>query len=369
MLNASDKKRIVVAFVAMAKPGIAPSQRFRYEAILPFLDNNLFTFQHFYYYSHSDWKIIYGTGSTFRKSLSVVKGFFRRWFQLPLILRAGIVFLHRDFLPFGPPVFEFIITRIFGKKLIFDFDDAIWIAPIAKKNKLLGWIRFPQKVKYICSWASCVAVGNQYLAEYAGKYNSNFIIIPTVVDTDTVHNKVQEQSSESIKIGWTGTFTNFMYLKMIEPVIVRLQSEGLIDDFIVISNRIPNLNIEKISYIPWNKESEIEDLLMFQIGVMPLVDDEFSRGKCAFKAIQYMALGISTVASPVGANTVLLASKEHGFLAETEQEWYETLKMLILNEDLRLEIGRRAREHIRSYYSAKSQSDVFKKMLLNVANL
>jgi glycosyltransferase involved in cell wall biosynthesis len=150
-----------------------------------------------------------------------------------------------------------------------------------------------------------VSVGNSFLADYARKYNRNTVIIPTVVNTDTVHGRLQDQSTSKPVIGWTGTFSTLKYLDIILPSLQRLQDKFDFV-FIVIANKDPKLPLKNYRFIAWNKETESEDLLKLHIGLMPLYDDDLSRGKCGFKAIQYMALGIPAVVSPVGVNTAIV---------------------------------------------------------------
>ncbi|MBK8300798.1 MAG: glycosyltransferase [Chitinophagaceae bacterium] len=145
------------------------------------------------------------------------------------------------------------------------------------------------------------------------------------MNTETVHNKVQKQESASPAVGWTGSFSTLMYLDIIVPVLRKLQEE--IDfTFYVIADKDPGLALKNYKFIPWNKETEAEDLLNFHIGVMPLTDDEITRGKCGFKAIQYMALGMPALVSPVGVNVEIVSHSNDGFICNNLTEWEENLR-------------------------------------------
>ena len=161
-------------------------------------------------------------------------------------------------------------------------------------------------------------------------------------------------------IGWTGTHTTLRHLDLVWPVLAQLQQDGYDFEFRVISNAPPPPQpLQNVHYLPWRKETEIADLGQFHIGLMPLVDDPWARGKCAFKALQYMSLGMPALVSPVGMNTEVVQDGYNGFVCATGEQWYEALAALLTNKDLRAQQGTAARRTIEEHYSVRSNRENF----------
>ena len=304
------------------------------------------------------WKVIYREGFMFAKILGTIKGFVKRMALLLSIHKYTFVFIHREATPFGPPLFEWMTSKIFRKRIIYDFDDAIWKRDYSNANRLAAWLKQPGKVKKICGWSFIVSAGNRYLSDYAREVNSNVIINPTIVDTDNYHNKTKDQQSRPVNIGWTGTQTTIKYLSPLIPMLESLHEQHQFVLY-VICNEDPNWDKEWITFVPWSKKSEIADLLQFHIGLMPLPDDEWANGKCGFKAIQYMALGIVPVASAVGVNSQLITHNSNGLLIRNEADWLVMLASLLNDEELRNRLAVTARAHIENSYSVAASKEVF----------
>jgi len=292
----------------------------------------------------------------------VVKGCFQRLLLLLKVSRFDFVFIHREAAPVGPPVIEWVIGCIFKKKIVYDFDDAIWMTDKHQENPLEKMIRWRSKVKSICRWSYQVSCGNQFLCDYALQFNKNVILNPTTIDTLAVHQRsryAEVKNNEKITIGWTGSHSTVKYLKRLEHVFQHLQKQFPHFQLLVIGNTEPGLNLPSLIYKPWSVASEIKDLLTVDIGIMPLPDDEWSKGKCGFKALQYMALEIPAVASPVGVNSTIISDKVNGFLCSSDQEWIETLELLMLDAGLRSRIGKEGRKTVEARYSVVSNTSNF----------
>ena len=193
-------------------------------------------------------------------------------------------------------------------------------------------------------------------------FNQNVCIIPTVVDTENVHTFQKQRVKKNRKIvGWTGTFSNFNNFSLVLPAIKRIQNEFNIQ-FFIIADKDPKLIELEYHYIPWNKKTEINDLRKLDIGIMPLLDGEVQRGKCGFKAIQYMAIGIPPVISPVGVNTEIVKDGENGFLAQSSDDWYIKIKILLENNEIYNSISLKARKTIEGEYSVNSSLPLFMKL-------
>ena len=271
--------------------------------------------------------------------------------------RYDFVLVHRETTPIGPPIFEWLISKVLKKKIIFDFDDAIWMND-GHDSVISWWLKSRWKIQKICQWSWKVSAGNEFLADYARRYCRQVEVIPTVVDTEVHKNsKFKIQNSKPI-IGWTGSHSTLFYLDSIIPIIQELQKDYDFE-FMVIANKNPELPLKKFRFTKWCKESEIDDLEQIDIGIMPLEDTEWAKGKCGFKLIQYGALEIPSVASPVGVNRQIIEHGVNGFLAETAMEWKESLRNLLEDEHLRKKIGKAARTKIENDYSVRAYQNSF----------
>jgi glycosyltransferase involved in cell wall biosynthesis len=337
----------------------APSQRFRVELFFPVLQQHNLPFTIKTFLDEATWQVLYKSGSPLQKVWGVVKGFLRRTKHVLLdVPRYDYIFIHREASPVGPPVFEFIITKIWRKKIIYDFDDAIWIPNTTQENRVVSWVKAFWKIKYICRWSYKVVAGNEFLAAFARQNNKQVALIPTCVDTGSHHNKLKEQHTEKIVVGWTGSHSTMKFLDPIVEVLNRLVEDFNID-VVIISNKAPQFELQNLNYLPWKEATEVEDLLKINIGVMPLEADPWCEGKCGFKLIQYMALGIPAVASPIGVNKQIVDQGINGFLCTTQQEWYKAITTLIQQEDMRIRMGKLGQEKIQAIYSIQANAGAF----------
>ncbi|MDQ2793868.1 MAG: glycosyltransferase family 4 protein [Bacteroidota bacterium] len=349
-----------ILFLIPYPPGRAPSQRFRFEQYLEALRAAGHRYRLAPFLSVATWNILYKPGQAGAKALGIMGGFVRRLGLLFQVPKYDFVFVHREAAPIGPPVFEWFISRVLGKRIIYDFDDAIWLANTSEANKMAAGVKWHHKVADICRWAYRNSCGNTYLAAYARQFNPQAIVNPTTIDTVHLHNQVRDQSAPGrLVIGWTGTHSTLKYLNQLVPVLARLENEGLDFELRVISNQPPNLPLRSLVFIPWRKETEIADLLGFHVGLMPLEDDLWAKGKCAFKALQYMALGIPPLVSPVGMNTEVVQPGHNGYVCATPAEWEASLRQLLADAALRQHLGRAARATIEARYSVVANTPNF----------
>jgi glycosyltransferase involved in cell wall biosynthesis len=351
-------KKPRIYFITAAPLGVSPSQRFRFEHYLPYLDEKGYRYKVSPYLSMKNRDVLYKSPSVMRKVMAVIRGYTRRIRDVFRVIPYDYVYIHREATPVGPPIFEWIFARLLRKKVVYDFDDAIWVPTMSEHNRKFRFARSFSKIGRICRWAWLVTVGNKFLAQYASQFNKNVKVIPTVVNTETVHGTLQDHDTGKPQVGWTGSFTTLPYLDMVIPVLKRLQ-ERYDFTFVVIADRDPKPDLKNYLFVPWSSKTETEDLLRFHIGLMPLTDTEISRGKCGFKAIQYMALGIPPVVSPVGVNTEIVQHRVNGFVCGTESEWEDALAGLLNDVALRKQIGREARKKIEDHYSIHSTKDLF----------
>lgn len=345
--NISKKK---VAFICPYPEDTAPGQRFRVELFYDYIKEYV-DFEAFHFLDLNTHKVLYKKGNLLKKIFGVFKGFINRFLSLPSLKKYDYIFIFRESSPLGPPIFEFILSKIMGKKLIYDFDDAIWMDNTTKENWISGFLKYHSKVRMICSWSHVVSVGNSYLANYAKQHSKNVAIIPTVVDTVKTHYKRNTtRESKKINVGWTGSHSSLILLPPMIPILQRLQ-EKYDFNFVLIADKDPKLPLKNYQFYRWSPETEIIDLDRIDIGMMPLQYNEWCKGKCGFKAIQYMALSIPAVVSKFGVNTEIVDHNVNGFLSDSLEDWEVYLEELIKNPKLRKTFGEKAKEKIENNYS------------------
>jgi glycosyltransferase involved in cell wall biosynthesis len=276
------------------------------------------------------------------------------------LISYDYIFIHREITPIGPPFFEWLIAKVFRKKIIYDFDDAIWTTDRVDESWLLRSLKWRNKVKFICKNSDKVSCGNEYLAAFAKQFNTHVIYNPTTIDTSHLHNlEFIKKRNKSLTIGWTGSHSTLKYLRDLEPVLQQIEIQFPHVQFAVIADQPIALKLKSLQFIPWSIKSEINDLYQIDIGVMPLPDDEWSKGKCGFKALQFMALQIPVVASPIGVNVKIIDHGVDGFLASTQHEWIHFLTQLIEDNQLQMTIGANGREKVLNGYSVNSNVQNF----------
>ncbi len=361
-----DKKKRILFVIPLYKDR-SPSQRFRFEQYINFLEQNGFVCAFSNLISPKTNKIFYAKGKFLQKTLLLVKFL---WIRLKDMLASSgydLIFVQREAIFIGSVFFE----KQFAKrsKLIFDFDDAIWLPNVSTANKNLEWLKNYKKTGIIIAMARYVIAGNNYLFEYAHKINPNVILIPTTVDTE-LFNKFNYNTTENsqVCIGWSGSQTTIKHFFDIIPVLRILKKKyGKKIKFKLIGDEDFFDEELELKGTKWSPDDEVEELLELDIGIMPLPDDKWAKGKCGLKGLTYMALEIPTIMSPVGVNTEIIQDGENGFLADTEQEWIKKISLLIENPELREKLGKAGRKTVVEKYSVESNKqkylDVFHAVL------
>jgi glycosyltransferase involved in cell wall biosynthesis len=338
----------------------APSQRFRVENLLPLLDEAGIEYTLRPFMDEATWNVLYQGGSALQKARGILKGFRQRWYT---VLREAKhydwVFIHREAAPLGPPLLERYLKQVLGKKIVYDFDDAIWIPNTSAENRMAARLKAFWKVPRICRWSHTITAGNDFLCAFARQNTGGKVVrMPTVVDTDRRYNRLKEHKPGKPVVGWTGSHSTLKYLDDILPVIRALQDE-LDFTFLVIADKEPALDLKDWRFVPWNTQTEIEDLLRIDIGLMPLTPDLWSEGKCGFKLIQYLSLGIPALASPVGVNGAIVTEGENGYLCLDDAAWKAGLGRLVADAGLRSRMGLAGREKMVAGYSIRAIRDSF----------
>jgi len=213
-----------------------------------------------------------------------------------------------------------------------------------------------QKIDSVMRHAAIVIAGNNYLAERAYRAGANRVeIIPTVVDTERYQPK-QKAVGEVPIVGWIGTPQTSRYLKPLLPVFESLKNEMPVR-FVAVGANPEDFEGTPVEAWPWSEESEVASVQQFDIGIMPLVDSPWERGKCGYKLIQYMACGVPVVASPVGVNCEIVVSDKNGLFADSAGEWDKALRTLInVDSEVRKRMGGAGRARVEEWYSVHAQA-------------
>jgi len=290
---------------------------------------------------------------------SILKGYIKRILVLFKIKKYNVVIIEKELFPYFPSLFEYLLRKL-SVKFITDYDDAIFHNYDLNKN-LVVKLLFKNKIENVMKFSTCVIAGNSYLAKKAKISKSKRIeVIPTVIDlqryekTSTNH-KVKKPTV----IGWIGTPTTFVYLVSLTNVLKEILH--LYDVEIHIIGVKGDLGISNgVRYIDWKESTEVENILNFDIGIMPLKDSNWERGKCSYKLIQYMACKLPIIASPVGMNLEVIENNVNGFLAKTDEEWVESFKTYLESPDLRKEHGENGYKLVKKKYCIQR---TYKKMI------
>jgi glycosyltransferase involved in cell wall biosynthesis len=330
-----------------------PAQRFRIEQWEPWLRESGVSIEYASFESQELSKIIHQRGRYPQKIWQVLAGMLRRIQLATRIADYDLIYLFRESALIGPAWFE-RWARLKRVPMVFDFDDAVWVSAPSLANGWLSALKMPGKTRTSCRLATYVMAGNPYLAEYASRVNPHTTVVPTTIELKKYTLATQNDGS-TVVIGWSGSFSTVPYLDALKPVLQELNKT---EQFRLRVIGTPQYEVSGVTVdsLPWIAKSEVEDLRPMDIGVMPLADDEFSRGKCGLKALQYMALGIPPVVSPVGVNSEIIQDGVNGFLANTPEEWKSKLTLLLRDPALRRRLGAAARKTVEANYSAAVQS-------------
>ena len=351
-MDFKQKHTSVILFACLHRPDRSPSQRYRFEQYIQYLEEKGYPSSFSYLLNEHDDAIFYVPGHYFGKLLILLKAVSKRFAEVFFKKLPPLVFVQRESFMLGSAFFEKRFAR--RSRLIFDFDDSIWLQQVSEGNKKLAFLKNAGKTKEIIRAAHLVIAGNEYLASYAKNYNPRVIIIPSTIDTDK-YVKKEITAKENIVIGWSGSFSTIAHFESaVEALQVLKNKYGSRLSFMVIGD--PAYHNEQLSIkgLPWSAATEVEDLHRFDIGIMPLPDDEWTRGKCGMKGLQYMAAGIPTVMSPVGVNKEIIRDGENGFLAKSTEEWIEKLSRLIESLELRKKFSINGRETVEIKYSVEA---------------
>lgn len=264
---------------------------------------------------------------------------------------ADVIFLQKKLFS----LIELKLIMYFRKPLIFDMDDVVFYEHPLYANTKKGKRKIQESKKRfnaILKSANTIIVGNETLAKDIEQFGKKTEILPTPVNTYLFHPN-EKTDGENLIVGWIGTSRNLYYFDLIKSPLQKIAVDFPSFRLHLICDKPKEILGVPIVNIKWSKQNEISELQKCTIGIMPLTDDIYSRGKCGFKLLQYMSLGMSTVSSPIGMNSKIVSHGKDGFLANSELEWEEMLRKLLQSQSLRHSIGKAARQKVLQHYSLK----------------
>ena len=329
--------------------------RFRIAQFIPYLEANGFEVTLSSLFTPDFFRFVYKPGHRLRKAVTFAGLSMRRLGSLKSVSRFDLIFIYREMFPIGPALVERLLAMRGGPPIVFDFDDAIFLPSVSDANRFIAALKQPSKIRSIIRCADHVVAGNEFLADYARRFNPAVTMIPTCVDTNVFVPSARRPGNGSSPsdpvIGWIGSPTTGGYIRSLSTVLQRvrerhrfvLRVSGAGDRF-----DIPGV---EIANEPWTLDREVHLFNTCDIGVYPLADDEWSKGKCGFKAIEFMACGVPVIAAAVGVNREIIKDGVNGFLASSEGEWVEKLGRLLVDSALRQRFAEAGRRTIEARYS------------------
>lgn len=299
-------------------------------------------------------RCIYGNGRLSRFYL--LKKYIMRLYKLLMVWQYDVIWLEKELFPYAPSFVESIIFKLLRKRVVVDYDDAVFHNYDLSPNRFVRKI-LSSKIDKVMKVSSHVVVGNNYLASRSR--NANTTIVPTVIDHSKYDLKVRDKCTCEVRIGWIGTPYTQKYLVELANVLDGISSRHnfslvLIGADSSIKKYFKKTNLELNE---WQYESEIEQLNSIDIGIMPIPDEPFENGKCGYKLIQYLGVGKPVIGSNVGVNKKIIQDCNAGFLVGNLSEWEFRLTQLIEDENLRLKLSANAKKNIKRLYSIESQAD------------
>ncbi len=351
----SKKVLILVAH----RKGRSPSQRYRFEQYLPFLESKGYTFEWSNLLDAKADRDFYAAGGALRKVGILLSHVWQRMRDWRRMNSYDVVFIQREALFLGSGFFEHRAYRS-GAHVIFDFDDAIWKADTSPGNQKWEWVKRPAKFFDNVAHAHVVLAGNAYLAEQARKVNKNVLLVPTTVDTAFHKPLTHLRGGPVVCIGWSGSVSTVKHFVSLLPVLRRIEQQyGAAVRFRLFGDANFKSSHPKVEALAWTEASEVDVLNSFDIGLMPLPDDEWARGKCGLKALTYLACGVPAVVSPVGVNADIVQPGVSGLHAVSDDEWYEALCKLIDDVALRKQMGVAGRTFVEKHYSVEANKHLY----------
>ncbi|MBA2377992.1 MAG: glycosyltransferase family 4 protein, partial [Blastocatellia bacterium] len=298
------------------------------------------------------------------KAAGFVRPVLRRVADVARARKFDLLFVQREAMLFGPAVFETLMQRIGRLPMVLDLDDATYVAYNSPTYGRLGSsLKFFGKTDRLIDRAAAVTCGNRFIAEYVERRGARAVVVPTVVDTEVFRPLETPPEDGMTVIGWVGTHSTFPSLEFLFPVLQDLATKHTFRLRVVGTGRddldLPGVEAE---FPKWSLENEVADFRQIDIGLYPIVEspsasEEWLRGKSGFKAVQYMAVGVPFVMSPVGICAEMGLDGETHISARSEGDWYNALDLLLGDVELRRRMGAAGRRYSLEHFTVEEQAD------------
>lgn len=360
----SDKKKILL--LCPYPEDTAPGQRLRYEQYLKIFRENGYDFEISSFITKPFWKIVYKKGNLLPKIFWTLMGYFIRIRDLFRLRKYDAVYVFLWVTPFGLPFFEWLVCLI-HPKVIYDIDDMIFLGHSSSANGFIGVLKGKSKVTYLMKKAKHIVVSTPKNGEFASQFNNNITDISVAINTDVYLPANKYSNDGVVTIGWSGSHSTSRYLRLLEDVLRKFSDREGVRILAIGDTSFRFKDFDCVT-IPWVSATEVPDLQKIDIGLYPLPFDEpWVYGKSGGKALQYMALGIPTIATALGTNFRIIDNGVSGYLVETMDEWVEKIEYLISHPEERKRIGQAGRIKVEKEYSLHVNKqhylDIFKKVI------
>lgn len=337
------------------------SYRYRVHQFLPYLEKEGIQYKISSFMSKKFYKIVYKKRYLLKKILYTLEGIGRRFINALVLFKYNIIFIHLESSPFPLLMIEYL-AKLLHKPLIYDLDDALFMET-TNGSKVRKILKSHKKISRIISMSSHIIVCNNFLKNFAAQYinEKQITIIPTPIDTKKFFYK--NKNTSTLCIGWIGSHSTFQYLKTILdifPLIAQKYSFILKIVGAPVKVSLPGVTIVQKG---WSLNSEIDDFQSLDIGLYPLINDAWVKGKTGFKPIQYMAAGVPCIASDIEHNREIIKNGLNGFLVNTKDEWINTISTLLSEHSLRKKITQEGRKTVEEHFSLKVHAPLFVKTI------
>ena len=343
-------------------PVEAAATRFRLQQFVEPLAARGITLSIHSFLDSQQFKQLYRQKSWPRTALGLFSSSLRRLKDIEAARRADVILVQREAMMFGPPIIEWLGARVMKRPMVLDLDDATYVSYTSPTYGGLGSVlKWFSKTDDLIRWANVVTCGNRGIAEYVSGKGANARVVPTVVDTDVFKPDSGDIRRNSLVLGWIGTHSTFPYLESIFPVLgdlarahkFRLKVVGAGKESI----SVPGVEVENSA---WEIDREVADFQSIDIGLYPIDASLYAgwaSGKSGFKAVQYMAVGVPYVATPVGGSAEIGVEGATHLFATTNEEWHRALNDLLANAERRQQMGAAGRRYVIEHFGLETQAD------------